>query len=123
MPPAIAEATCTSLQLLEKEQWRREHLSDLIQSFRSGCEALDLPVMSSKTPIQPIMIGDISQTLMIGEKLLEKGILVTPIRPPTVPKGEARLRVTLSASHSLKHVERLLDALSEISGLLKQAAA
>lgn len=114
MPPAIAEATSASLTLLESEDWRREHLSRLIRYFREGCKELKLPVMSSSTPIQPIVTGDIKQTLLASEKLLEKGILVTPIRPPTVPNGEARLRVTLNANHTRKHIDQLLDACSSI---------
>lgn len=82
-----------------------------------------MPMMPSSTPIQPIRTGSVASTLSISEKLYEQGILVTPIRPPTVPNGESRLRVTFSARHTRTHVNRLLDALASISGLLKQAAA
>ena len=118
IPPAIAEVSCTSLKLLEVENWRREHLSELITFFRDGCKALGLPVMESKIPIQPILLGDVQRVLSAGEALLEQGILVTPIRPPTVPEGKARLRVTLSASHTFRQVERLLEALSDLNSVI-----
>lgn len=123
MPPAIAEATRTSLRILEQEQWRRDHLADLIHCFRSGCRALGVPLMSSMTPIQPIIVGDVQKTLSIGEALLQERILVTPIRPPTVPKGEARLRVTFSAGHKIEHVHRLLDALEKVTRQIDLAVA
>ena len=79
--------------------------------------------MASNTPIQPILVGDIQHALMMSDALLKQGILVTAIRPPTVPKGESRLRVTFCARHSLEHVDRLLDALGKISGQLRATAA
>ena len=123
MPPAIAEATRVSLRILEQEQWRRDHLGELIACFRNGCATLGVPLMASTTPIQPIMVGDIQKTLNISEALLREGILVTPIRPPTVPKGGARLRVTFSANHQIGHVHRLLDALERVTRQVKLAVA
>ena len=111
IPPAVAAATRASLRLLQKEDWRRERLQVLIQKFRSGCEQLGLELINSQTPIQPIMVGDTDKSLHISEQLEKQGILVTAIRPPTVPKGTARLRVTLSASHTEDDVDRLLSAL------------
>lgn len=120
MPPAIAAATCTSLRLLQKEDWRREKLQSLIQQFRSGCQELGLELMDSSTPIQPILVGDAEQALAISESLEQQGILVTAIRPPTVPKGASRLRVTLSASHTEEDVNRLLRALEMTAKQRKQ---
>ncbi|WP_028469709.1 8-amino-7-oxononanoate synthase [Neptunomonas japonica] len=114
MPPAIAAATRASLKLVQADHWRREHLNELIKRFRDGCEQLGLNLMDSLTPIQPILIGDADKAMSISEALREKGVFVTAIRPPTVPSGSARLRVTLSASHSLEHVDRLLDALDQV---------
>lgn len=113
MPAAVAAATRKSLQLLEEENWRREKLQSLIQQFRRGAEDLDLKLMDSITAIQPIIIGKSEQTLALSEKLFEKNILISAIRPPTVPEGTARLRVTFSATHTEKHVEKLLTALDE----------
>ncbi|WP_257285511.1 8-amino-7-oxononanoate synthase [Endozoicomonas sp. SESOKO1] len=111
LPPAVASATLTSLQLLREQHWRREHLQTLIDYFRSGCEQLGLPLMPSSTPIQPLLVGCARRTVAMSQRLSEQGILVTAIRPPTVPEGSSRLRITFSASHELHHVDRLLDAL------------
>ena len=111
-PPAVACATLTSLHLLQTENWRREHLQQLIQQFRQGAQALGLNLMDSPTPIQPIVIGDSGQAMAMSAKLREQGILVGAIRPPTVAVGSARLRITLTAAHSAEQVQQLLDALA-----------
>ncbi|MCG8429120.1 MAG: 8-amino-7-oxononanoate synthase [Chromatiales bacterium] len=113
-PPAVAEATRASLKLVRQESWRRERLQSLIQQFRHGVEQLGLPLMASPTPIQPLLAGSAEQALRWSQQLEQQGILVSAIRPPTVPEGSARLRVTLSASHDEKQVERLLDALATL---------
>ncbi|MDU8498604.1 8-amino-7-oxononanoate synthase [Pseudomonas syringae] len=117
-PPALACATLKSLQLLRTEHWRREHLASLIKQFRQGAEQIGLQLMDSFTPIQPIMIGDAGQALRLSQLLRERGLLVTAIRPPTVPAGSARLRVTLSAAHSEADVQLLLEALEQCYPLL-----
>ncbi|WP_442111721.1 8-amino-7-oxononanoate synthase [Pseudomonas sp. NUPR-001] len=122
-PPALACATLRSLQLLRSEHWRREHLAALIQQFRSGAEQIGLQLMDSFTPIQPILIGDSARALRLSQMLRERGLLVTAIRPPTVPAGSARLRVTLSAAHSAAQVQLLLDALADCYPLLEPADA
>ncbi|MCI8208286.1 8-amino-7-oxononanoate synthase [Pseudomonas sp. S25] len=117
-PPALACATLKSLELLRTEHWRREHLAQLIAQFRAGAEQIGLTLMDSFTPIQPILIGDAGQALRLSEMLREHGLLVTAIRPPTVPAGSARLRVTLSAAHSAAQVQLLLNALAQCYPLL-----
>lgn len=112
-PPAVACATLKSLALLRAEGWRRDHLNALIARFRTGAEAIGLRLMDSPTPIQPILIGGSAQAMALSAELRQRGILVGAIRPPTVPAGTARLRVTLSASHSEAQVDRLLVALAE----------
>lgn len=111
-PPAVACATLASLHLLQTEHWRREHLQQLIAQFRQGAQALGLNLMDSPTPIQPIIIGDSGQAMAMSAQLREQGILVGAIRPPTVPAGSARLRITLTAAHSAEQVQQLLDALA-----------
>ncbi len=111
-PPAVAEATRVSLRLVREESWRRVRLQELIQRFRIGAEQLGLPLMPSQTPIQPILAGSVEQALAWSDKLEQQGILVSAIRPPTVPEGSARLRVTFSARHTDKQVDRLLEALA-----------
>src|SRR5690606_11135443 len=111
-PPAVACATLKSLQLLRTEDWRREHLNKLIGRFRQGAAEIGLSLMDSPTPIQPILVGESERALRLSARLKALGVLVGAIRPPTVPTGTARLRVTLSAAHSEAHLERLLDALA-----------
>lgn len=112
-PPAVACATLKSLQILREQNWRREHLGRLIAQFRAGVSALGLQLMDSPTPIQPIIIGSSERAVAVSAALRERGILVTAIRPPTVPRGTARLRVTLCAAHSESDVAQLLDALKQ----------
>ncbi|MCQ4311317.1 8-amino-7-oxononanoate synthase [Pseudomonas stutzeri] len=112
-PPAVACATLRSLELLRSESWRREHLNRLIARFRQGAAEIGMTLMDSPTPIQPILVGSSERALRLSGALRERGILVGAIRPPTVPAGSARLRVTFSASHSEEQVERLLDILAE----------
>ncbi|WP_085664096.1 MULTISPECIES: 8-amino-7-oxononanoate synthase [Pseudomonas] len=122
-PPALACATLKSLELLRREAWRREHLAALIRQFREGAQQIGLALMDSPTPIQPIVIGDSAQALRLSRMLRERGLLVTAIRPPTVPAGSARLRVTLSAAHSEAQVQLLLNALAECYPQLESADA
>jgi 8-amino-7-oxononanoate synthase len=112
-PPALACATLKSLELLRSEHWRREHLQALIHQFREGAQQIGLTLMDSFTPIQPILIGDSERAMRLSRLLRERGLLVTAIRPPTVPAGSARLRVTLSAAHSAAQVQLLLEGLAE----------
>ncbi len=122
-PPALACATLKSLELLRSEHWRREHLANLIQQFRTGAAQIGLQLMDSFTPIQPILIGDSERALRLSQLLRERGLLVTAIRPPTVPAGSARLRVTLSAAHSEAQVQLLLNALADCYPLLEPCDA
>jgi 8-amino-7-oxononanoate synthase len=110
-PAAIAAASIEGLKLVERESWRRDKLASLIAQFRLGAEQLGLQLMPSETPIQPIVIGDEAEVLAAATKLEQQGFLVGAIRPPTVPKGSARLRVTFSAEHDESQVEQLLNAL------------
>jgi 8-amino-7-oxononanoate synthase len=117
-PPGLACATLKSLELLRTEHWRREHLAQLIAQFRAGAEQIGLTLMDSFTPIQPILIGDAGQAVRLSQMLRKHGLLVTAIRPPTVPAGSARLRVTLSAAHTKAQVQLLLNALAQCYPLL-----
>ena len=121
-PPAEASATLKSLELLRTEGWRREHLNRLIARFRAGATEIGLNLMASPTPIQPILVGDSERALKLSALLKDRGLLVGAIRPPTVPAGSARLRVTLSAAHSEAQLERLLAALAECWPLVNQDA-
>ncbi|MCV6590199.1 MAG: 8-amino-7-oxononanoate synthase [Marinobacterium sp.] len=122
MPPAVAAATLKSLELLQRESWRRNKLDALITQFRCGCEQLGLELMDSPTPIQPIMIGESDQAMAISAQLEQQGIFISAIRPPTVPAGSARLRVTLSASHTEQQVDRLLGALESATTAIRMTS-
>ena len=111
-PPAVACATLQSLRLLREEGWRREHLQRLIARFREGATALGLTLMDSPTPIQPLLVGDSGRAMRLSARLRERGLLVGAIRPPTVPAGTARLRITLTAAHDEAQVDRLLESLA-----------
>lgn len=115
MPPALAEATRCSLRLVQRESWRRTHLQSLIAKFRAGCAQLGLTLTDSQTPIQGLLLGAAETALECSRRLERQGILVSAIRPPTVPPGSARLRISLSAAHTAEHVARLLDALATIA--------
>jgi 8-amino-7-oxononanoate synthase len=114
LPAAVAEATRASLKIAIEENWRRDKLKQLSERFKLGAEQLGLTLMASSSAIQPILIGDSQTAVDISRALLDAGFLVSAIRPPTVPQGSARLRVTFSALHEEQHVDRLLDTLTKI---------
>jgi 8-amino-7-oxononanoate synthase len=112
LPPAVAAATLESLSLVQQESWRRQHLADLILRFRLGAAQLGLPLMVSNSAIQPLLVGEAPRAVGLSERLRERGFLIGAIRPPTVPTGTSRLRITLSAAHSAEQVDRLLEQLA-----------
>ncbi len=112
LPASIAEATRTSLKILRTETWRREKLKAVVARFRAGAAQLDLPLMPSSSPIQPVLVGQSEKTSLASQFLFENGFLVSAIRPPTVPANAARLRVTFSALHEESQVDRLLEMLA-----------
>ena len=113
-PAALAEATLRSLEIVAQESWRRQRLQELVARFRAGAQTLDLPLASSDTPIQPLIAGSAERALAWSCHLEARDILVTPIRPPTVPEGSARLRITFTALHEDGHLEKLLQALESL---------
>lgn len=114
MPPPLAAALAASLRLAAEEAWRRKRLQELISSLRQRLKLRRWRLMDSATPIQPLIIGANAEALALSEALRSRGIWVPAIRPPTVPKGEARLRISLSAAHSFEDVARLATALNEL---------
>ena len=123
MPPALAEATRCSLHLVQHESWRREHLHNLVTQFRAACAQLQLTLTDSQTPIQGLLLGDAETALEVSRQLEQQGLLVSAIRPPTVPPGTARLRISFSAAHTEQHLQRLLDALAVIAPTLPTFAS
>ena len=114
-PPSLACATLESLELIGEGDALREHLRKLIAQLRSGLAGLPWKLMPSGTAIQPLLIGDNRAAVTLSERLRERGIWVAAIRPPTVPQGTARLRITLSAAHSEDDVGQLVGALHELA--------
>jgi len=114
-PPALACALMKSLELIATGDARRTHLGALIARLRTGCANLPWPLLPSDTAIQPLIIGDNHETLRLADALRAKGVWVPAIRPPTVPAGQARLRITLSATHTLAQVDTLCQALETLA--------
>lgn len=114
MSPAIVGATRASLAIIKSEEGQvlRQKLAANIAYFREAVGQLPVELMHSDTAIQPIMLGESELAIKVSNALKEKGIWCTAIRPPTVPKGSARLRVTLSAQHSFEQISHLVDSLS-----------
>lgn len=110
-PPLLAHALLQSLQLMAAETWRRERLQELILRLRAGLRDSPWRLLPSDTPIQPLLVGGNAEALALSARLAELGLLVPAIRPPTVPQGTARLRISLSADHAFEDVERLVAAL------------
>ena len=114
-PAMIAEALRASVRVMQEEGWRRAHLRALQRRLREGIAAADLPwhLMPSDTAIQPLIIGSNEAALAVMARLDEQGVWVPAIRPPTVPEGTARLRISLSAAHTLAQVDQLVAALTQ----------
>jgi len=113
LPPAVAEATRAALRLVAGEEGaeRRGRLAERVAQFREGAARLGLPLMEADSAIQPLLVGEAEQAEHLAGVLAEEGILISAIRPPTVPERTARLRITFSADHTEAQVERLLAAL------------
>ena len=113
MPPAQACAISAAVAWVKQADAERAHLQALIQQFKAGIADLGLVAGESSTAIQPLIIGDADKAVAVANKLRERGLWITAIRPPTVPKGTARLRITLTAAHQQSDVSLLLNELKE----------
>lgn len=111
MPPALAAASRVALGLAQAADDRRARLASLVSRFRAGAGQLGLALLPSSTPIQPLILGEAALASAVAATLEAEGILATAIRPPTVPVGKSRLRLTFSALHEPSDIDRLLDVL------------
>lgn len=114
-PPLLAHALLTSVRLIEQDEWRREALRRNIAQLKQGLQSSPWKLLPSVTPIQPALIGDSVEAVRISQGLREQGMLVPAIRPPTVPQGTARLRISLSATHQPDDIQRLVRALHDLA--------
>ena len=114
-PPAIACALSKSLQLIAHGDALRANLMARISQLRDGLGSLPWKLMPSATAIQPLIVGDNEATIALANGLWERGLWVPAIRPPTVPKDTARLRISVSAAHTAADIEQLITALKELA--------
>ena len=112
LPPAQAAANLAAVKLASSEHWRREKLGELVARFRERATRLGLVLLPSDTPIQPVLLGDEARAMSVSRTLFQRGYWAVAIRPPTVPEGRARIRVTLSALHAPEDVDGLVDTLA-----------
>lgn len=111
LPPACAAAILQSLEVIKDEPQRRKHLIALIDYFKEKTANLDFQFLPSSSAIQALVVGDNSRALALSERLMKEGMMISAIRPPTVPVGSARLRITLSADHTFSQLDQLVQIL------------
>jgi len=121
LPQPVAAATRAALALVRTESWRRERLRTLVGRFRVAAHALGVPLANSTTPIQPVLLGSAAAALAAQRELASAGYWVVAIRPPSVPAGSARLRVTLSAAHTEAEIDGLAEQLGRACGSARSA--
>lgn len=114
MPPLLAHTLLAGLEIIAAESWRRERLAELVARLKREVAGLRWRLAPSDTAIQPVMIGANDEAVRVSQQLAQRGFLVPAIRPPTVPQGTARLRISLSAAHSEQDVAQLVEALREV---------
>jgi 7-keto-8-aminopelargonate synthetase-like enzyme len=111
-PAAAAAAALAALEVLRQEPERRQRLWDLVRWLHGALRGAGFDIGRTQTPIVPILLGDSERTMQTSGALLERGFYVQGIRPPTVPQGQARLRLTVTSEHRREDLERLVEALT-----------
>ena len=119
LPPAVLASVLAALELLEEEPALRERLWENVRFFRKGMEKIGFTASEHKTPIIPLLLGDASLTMQMGEMLFNKGVFMQGIRPPAVPQGSSRLRITIMATHTVEQMEYALEALNTVGKELR----
>jgi 7-keto-8-aminopelargonate synthetase-like enzyme len=113
MPPAVAAASRAALRIMQEEPERRQRVMRCAERLRTELTRLGFDTLQSSTPIIPVVVGDSARAVELSKKLLALGVFVSAIRPPTVPVGTARLRVTMTAAHTDDDVDRCLEAMKK----------
>jgi 7-keto-8-aminopelargonate synthetase-like enzyme len=116
LPPAVLAAASAAVDILYNEPQRRLALWHNIRALREGLRALGFSIGASESQILPLVVGDAEKCMAFSERLLENGIFVQGIRPPTVPEGTSRLRVTAMATHTHEHLRRALKTFEDARG-------
>jgi 8-amino-7-oxononanoate synthase len=119
LPPAVMAMSIAAIDLIKKEPERRQALRNNCQLLRSGLESLRYSVGTNQSQILPLMIGDATQCMKLSEELLQRGVFAQGIRPPTVPAGTSRLRITLMATHTREHIDQALKVFEEVAQMPK----
>lgn len=116
LSPIQAQLTINNIDMIQTQPWRQQKLNDNIALFKHLMQDTDYELMPSDSPIQPVLIGDEAQALTISEHLKRKGVWANAMRYPTVAKGQARLRVTITASHTSQQIKHLVESLTAAHG-------
>jgi len=117
LPPAVCAASIAAINLIKGDPSIRESLWHNVRFINDNLKLLNFNLISSESPIIPILVGDAQKAVDMSKLLYERGILIPAIRPPTVPANSSRLRMTVMSTHTKEDLERLLEALSEIQNL------
>ena len=123
MPPPAVATVLAALEVMEREPERREALWRNTREVRAGLLAMGFDVGRSETPVIPVVIGGLRETFVFWKALFEAGVFTNPVTPPAVPPGSCRLRVSLMATHTAAHVERILDGFERVRRRLEGGAA
>jgi len=115
LPPSIMAMAIAAVDLVQREPERREMLWRNCRALKLGLSGLGFSLAGSQSPILPLIIGDADKCMQFSERLLEKGIFAQGIRPPTVPPGTSRLRITLMATQTAGHLDRAIEAFKELN--------
>jgi glycine C-acetyltransferase/8-amino-7-oxononanoate synthase len=115
LPPAICAASSAGLKILQQEPDRLQRLKTNTQYLRNELKNLGMNILGEQTPILPLLIGDSNLALQLSQQLWDKGIWIPAIRPPTVPRNGARLRITVSSEHNPADLDRLIQTLKEVA--------
>ena len=118
LPPAVCAVSSKAIDIVQKSPGLRKRLGENIVFLRNGLRKIGFPVSNDPTPIIPLLIGDAGKTMKLSSLLFERGIFVSGIRPPSVPRGTSRLRMTVTAAHTREMLEQVIDEMKRVSAVL-----